>query len=168
MYIYTLEQQHRTRQAVTIYIYVYVNIYTYIHIYEYIYTWATTQNKLSQVPVQNKTSCHNFGTINWNLNEISTAPRGAVLNQNKLYKSKGTRYTFKFAEKHSSKPSFSPHGVHKIRNTPYSFSTVNFVVSLPVRISHRSALQWFYIANLVAGWISRIWTVQTHWQWADD
>jgi len=44
--------------------------------------------------VKNTTSCHNFDTINLNLNWISTAPGGAVLKKDLQYKSTGTWYKF--------------------------------------------------------------------------
>jgi len=67
--------------------------------------------------VQDMTSCHHYETIDFELNWISTAPGGAVLNKVLLYKSEGTWFKFKFAEKRSLEPSFSEYGTASFQGT---------------------------------------------------
>jgi len=67
--------------------------------------------------VQKMTSCHHYDTIDLELNWISTAPGGAVLNKVLLCKSKGTWFKFKFAEKRSLEPLFSEHGAASFQGT---------------------------------------------------
>jgi len=95
--------------------------------------------------LQNTTSWNDFVTINLNLNWISIALGGAVLNKDPQYKYKGTWYKFKFAEKRSLEPSFYPHGIPSkepyilskepyifcIKNTLYSTTKEPYILGIP-------------------------------------
>jgi len=72
--------------------------------------------------VQNTTSCQNFDTINLKLNCISTAPGGAVLNNDLRYKFKGTCYNLKFLRNACWNHNFLPKVVHTFVQKFQAFS----------------------------------------------